>query len=311
MDVVDLMRILLRRWYLVLPVVSLVAVAAFTYSDRIEPEYNASGSMVLLPPASVAPEESLIINPWQSIGTDATVAALSVVVQSESFAQGVATEVGVAPGDTFSYEVLAEDRSAVVTVEATAESAEQAIQAASIVKAGIQAELDVVQEEYGIPAELRTTFRTLDEPGLSEVLYPGQLQVRIAGLAAGLLLALVIALLGDRVLFWVGRRRRERAAAAAEAAAVDEPAAATAAAPSSMATGSSTAAASSTATSSRTETSDDPARPRWQVHSPVGDSTTGDAGTDGRGAGDGVTKGRPADDERSDARRTPVRSPGT
>lgn len=287
MDVVDLMRILLRRWYLVLPVVSLVAVAAFSYSDRIEPEYQAQGSVLLLPPGAVAPDEAPVVNPWQAIGTDATIEALSVLVQSEEFATRTATEVGVAPGDTFSYEVLTENRSAVVTVEATAESPEQAIAAASIVKAGLQRELDLVHEEYGVPTDLRTTFRTLNEPGLIEVLYPGQLQVRIGGLAAGVLLALVIALLGDRVLFWVGRRRRDSADAAAGAA--SQPPEPAAMPPTDPMAGAGAPPA------------------RWRAHSPSGDASPVTGERPATGDRDSGGDYRPA---AADEPRTPARAPG-
>ena len=55
MDLQTLIRIVLRRWMIVLPLIAVIVLAGQRVVSTIEPKYEASGSMLLLPPSQPAP----------------------------------------------------------------------------------------------------------------------------------------------------------------------------------------------------------------------------------------------------------------
>ncbi|MCZ7525055.1 MAG: hypothetical protein M5U14_00870 [Acidimicrobiia bacterium] len=59
MDLLTAVKIIFRRWAVVLPVLLLTVAAAFLISTRISPTYSARGSVVFLPPS-----EGGAANPW-------------------------------------------------------------------------------------------------------------------------------------------------------------------------------------------------------------------------------------------------------
>ena len=52
MDLLDLLKLMFRRWYVTAPVVVLTLGAAFTLGNAIQPEYKTSAAVLLVPPTT-------------------------------------------------------------------------------------------------------------------------------------------------------------------------------------------------------------------------------------------------------------------
>ncbi|MDQ3932799.1 MAG: chain length determinant protein, partial [Actinomycetota bacterium] len=65
MDLVTFLRVLLRRWDVVLPGLLLTVVTVMAAGASVSPEYEAEGSVLLLGPAtSTSSQGAVAVNPY-------------------------------------------------------------------------------------------------------------------------------------------------------------------------------------------------------------------------------------------------------
>lgn len=201
MDAVDLLVVLLRRWYVILPVVLLSGSAAYVAGDRLQPEHEARSSLVVLTPSELPPEGTKVINPYRVAGADNTISAVSLVAEG-SQSRGVAVSLGLSPV----YEVDSRDR--IVEISASSSDAEQAVDTVAYVQELMINDLQDRQDRVQAPRLDQYFFEVLSAPSLTRSEVPGLQRTRFGIFGAGVVLAGALALMTDRIASRASRRGR-------------------------------------------------------------------------------------------------------
>jgi hypothetical protein len=206
MDLLDLLKLMFRRWYVTAPVVVLTFVAALTLGIAIQPEYKTSAAVLLVPPttnaAAPAPNASPQPgNPWLRVGENAMAQAVQISISAHE----VRTKVEAAGGNP-DYVVGLVTRSSILTVDVTTTSNAKALATVTAVTKLISEEVAGMQAEYKPKAGEQISTQVLDS-GLNIVQSRSNvLRVQIVVFAIGLLLAATVSVGYDAIV-----RRRARA----------------------------------------------------------------------------------------------------
>ncbi|MEE6257788.1 hypothetical protein [Plantactinospora sonchi] len=206
MDLLDLLKLMFRRWYVSAPIVVGTLGAAFAFGLAIQPEYKTEAAILLVPPttAQAAPEPDATPqpgNPWLRLGENQMAQAVQISISSHDARMRVA-----AAGGDPDYEVGLVTRSSILTVAVTAATEQSARATVIAVTQLLTDEVAGKQAEYQPRPGEQITTQVLD-PGLNIV--PSRsnvLRAQVVIAAIGLLLAAVAAVVYDAVL-------RRRAAA--------------------------------------------------------------------------------------------------
>lgn len=212
---VDVMRALARRWYVL--IVGLIMTAGLAYGAyaATPPEYTARG-LVLLLPSEIAVGEAG--NPFLALGGLEQPAGIVVAYFASASAQA---EVE-AESPTAQYLVAIDDstRGPVISVNVTDETAEGALATLSFLMERIPAQLERLQRDVDAPDEAIITSMPLTVDQEAKVDRSGTVRMVIAATAVGLLVTGAVAFALDGVLL---RRRQRRTAQSAEAEASESP----------------------------------------------------------------------------------------
>jgi uncharacterized protein involved in exopolysaccharide biosynthesis len=185
-DFWELTVILVRRWYVFLPVILLTLGVTYLLGQRVEPSYTAEASMLVAGPGGELGEG----NPYADGTTAAQV--LTVIMESPEAVASVSSQIE-SPVDV-DYTVSRVPSSAILNIEADAPTAEAALQAANAVVSVIEFRLGEAQEAIGTNTQGRSNVLTLSPP-LEPIPSTGdRARVLIAGGAVSGLLALAAAL---------------------------------------------------------------------------------------------------------------------
>src|SRR5689334_21795092 len=96
MDLWDLTRLLLRRWYFALPILLVSAITSVLVSKSVEPDYRATGNVVIIPPPGdptdndpkLSTKQSRPKNPWLDLGYQALGSAAILKVMDQKTLTG-------------------------------------------------------------------------------------------------------------------------------------------------------------------------------------------------------------------------------
>ena len=187
MDLLDLLKLVVRRWYVAVPIVIVTLAAAVALGSAIQPEYKTAATVILVPPTtSQAPAANGATpapgNPWLRIGETAMAQAVQISASS-----GEAREKVVAAGGDSSYEITLVTRSSIMTVEIASDTSAKALATVEAVTKLINDEVVAQQAKYKPKAGEEITTQVLD-PGLNVT--PSRsnvLRAQIVVLAIGLL----------------------------------------------------------------------------------------------------------------------------
>ncbi|MEH1013935.1 hypothetical protein V6U90_12610 [Micromonospora sp. CPCC 206060] len=195
MDLLDLLRLMFRRWYVTVPVLLGALGAATGLGISIQPEYKTSAAVLLVPPTTAVPAPAPGAspqpgNPWLRVGENAMAQAVQISASSHDFR----TRVEAAGGDP-DYEVGLVTRSSILTIEVTAATRAEAAATVAAVTRLISDEVAGRQAEYRPRAGEQITTEVLDPgrnvvPSRSNVL---RAQIVVAGVGALLAAALAVA----------------------------------------------------------------------------------------------------------------------
>ncbi|MFY1672966.1 hypothetical protein ACN27G_23890 [Plantactinospora sp. WMMB334] len=214
MDLLDLLKLMFRRWYVSAPIVVVTLGAALAFGVAIQPEYKTEVAILLVPPTTTAAPEPDAAprpgNPWLRIGEN----AMAQAVQISTSAHDARTRIAAAGGDP-DYEVGLVTRSSILTVAVTAASEESARKTVEAVTQLIHDDVAGRQAPYQPNPGEQITTEVLD-PGLNIV--PSRsnvLRAQVVIVAIGMLLAAVAAVVHDalvrrRASAQLGRRRDAR-----------------------------------------------------------------------------------------------------
>ncbi|MDG4823350.1 hypothetical protein O7635_15955 [Asanoa sp. WMMD1127] len=188
MDLLDLLKLVVRRWYVAVPIVILTLAAAVALGSAIQPEYKTAATVILVPPTTSAASPANGAtpapgNPWLRIGEAQMAQAVQIAVSS-----GEARQKVVAAGGDSAYEITLVTRSSIMTAEVSSESSAKALATVEAVTKLISDEVVAQQAKYKPKAGEEITTQVLD-PGLNVT--PSRsnvLRAQIVVLAIGLLL---------------------------------------------------------------------------------------------------------------------------
>lgn len=157
MDVIEIVRTVFRRWYVMVPVLLVTAGLAYTVVATAESQYETTGSFLLT--------QASLVGGAQETGTTQVSVSPSViaeVVQGDSV-----RELVVAEGGTADYDVSAGEEG-LVRVRATGDGEQATVLTAQIALEEIQRVLAERQDQGGIPEQRRVTAEVLASPSMAQ-----------------------------------------------------------------------------------------------------------------------------------------------
>lgn len=220
--ILDVLRAMARRWYIVLAGLLLTVGLTWTAYQSTPPEYQARGLVLLLPGQNAVPEGG---NPFLALSGLEQPASIVVAYFASAAAQAEVADVS--PNADFAVQLDASTRGPVIAIDVTDDTADGAIATLDFLTQRVPEELARLQGELGAPADSIITSMPLvvdDEP---EPDNSGTIRITIAALALGIVVTGIATFTLDGVLMRRRTRRKARAAAmfaAEDAHADDEPA---------------------------------------------------------------------------------------
>jgi hypothetical protein len=212
-DLLTTIRILLRRWFVVVPALLLTAGAAYLTLQTVKPSYEATGAVVLLGPATAGapvPGEPSPpqVNPYLEFGGALETTALIV---SRSLMSEAAVTRLAEKGATAVYEVGtgSDGGSPLVNVIATDPDEAVALRTVEVLITEVGAELERRQAAARAPRSQFIRAETVTTPTRATPLSGSSLRAVAAVGALGLAASFGLGFLAEAVAV---RRRRPRAA---------------------------------------------------------------------------------------------------
>lgn len=200
MDFYSLIRTLLRRWYVVLPVVALAAIVTMRSLDAIEPEYEASGTLLLLGPHQrvIGPEREIVSrNPYSeftaSLSTTAgaiRIALTQDVVRDELSERGLSTDYSLSVGSEIPS----------LEISATSDDPQVAVDTVNALFGAVSTELATRQDAVGVPPEDRIAAQTLVAPAGADEKNVARNRALTSLVVLGILATVSVALLTDTLV---------------------------------------------------------------------------------------------------------------
>jgi hypothetical protein len=207
MDLLTIITILVRRWYVFFPIVALTGIALLLITPQLRPEYQASGSLLLVGPKKVTqivqgkPTE-IGVNPL--LGSGQPLMTTSATLASD--ASSLAVREGIKEsGAVLDYTVTVDSHAPIITVVDRAARPSAAIQAVDTLLARMSTRLATLQQEVGAPSSGLVESKILNGPIDTTVLSSSKNRTVTLLAFAGLLLATSAAFTVDGII--TSRRR--------------------------------------------------------------------------------------------------------
>ncbi|WP_019180089.1 hypothetical protein [Microbacterium yannicii] len=209
MNLADTIRVLVRRWYLTLPVLILAFAGGIGAFLVVEPTYERTAKLLMLPDTASIPAEA---NPYLYLSGLSPVAdVLTRASGSQQFLDEVTEGV---PGGAVSITRDFETASPVIVITASALADEAAALMVDETIDHVTDTLEDLQTAEGIADGRRLSIQTLTVDTAGTVVQRTRLLATGLAVAAGLLLAIVLPALVEGL---TRRRRRMRAASSPDA----------------------------------------------------------------------------------------------
>jgi hypothetical protein len=218
MDVLSLLRLLVRHWRVTVPAALLTVLALVAALKSSSPTYEATGSTVLFSPpeppdangspeSAPTPEEGQ--NPFARYGDLAVVSDILARVMDSDSKRAELESLGVT-----GYDVVANrfERGPVVEVTGQGPSSQAAIGSTEIVLAEVDSVLSELQQAEGADPEYFIKSAPLEPPSTATAKYGSTVRAAIAALAVGALCTLSLAVIAESIM----RRRAARLTAAVD-----------------------------------------------------------------------------------------------
>jgi len=207
-----MVQVVLRRFYVLIPLVAASALLAVLYGQSVKPTYQYSASLLLVsptPPAATTTKADVIpavpyANPWFQVSKSLNPVATLIV--GGMSARGVDTGVPAGSGVGVSFSGGNNTSIPIVTVTTSSTDRQAAQAAVSPAVQALNANLRAWQKATGATDNALVT--TLAAPGgvSSTALYPGKTRGEAAIIAVGFVLSLVLTFVVEALA--VRRRRR-------------------------------------------------------------------------------------------------------
>jgi hypothetical protein len=208
-DVWGAILVLIRRFYLTVPIAALTMFGGYSYAHGVAPEYHATSSFVLISPTAPATNDKNAppppANPYANMSLATLLTALEIDAQN---AQSVAAIT--AAGGTANFTMNVVNRSSIVAITATSEDARQAVNTAGEVINLVKADLANRQKPYTTQEQYQVTAQVVGAPALQAVDTKGRTRAEAISLGAAIVFTIIIVLVIDAMLERRSRQRRRR-----------------------------------------------------------------------------------------------------
>lgn len=207
MDLWDLTRLLLRRWYFAAPMlVASVALVIFA-AETVSPDYKATGYMQLIPAPSTGktPDPKAKprpANPWLDLGYAALGNASAITVSDTTSLERLVKE-----GYSDSVTVVMNQQTPLFEIEAVGNSKEQATGTVRQVIKLLQADIASKQKQYGALPEDTISTLVINDGSAPQLETGKKKRVIIVAAGVGLLMTTASTIALD---YWLRRRSRRR-----------------------------------------------------------------------------------------------------
>jgi capsular polysaccharide biosynthesis protein len=229
LDLHSLVRLIVRHWLVAIVAILGTAGAGVFFVDRVAPEYEAKGSVILLaPPSARSPDgQTVAVNPFSRFDASMAVTASAMVNIMRSPEMALALQ---AKGVTGGYEVVPDVNGggAIVALSVKATDQASAIHGFDVVRQAMKELLEQLQAQAGAPENTRLRLDGLSPPTTAVALIQSKMRAGVAVLLLGVLGMIVMLVLAEA---WSNRRASRRAARRALQVGEPEPVAPLPAAP--------------------------------------------------------------------------------
>jgi hypothetical protein len=195
-DLWQVLGVVVRRWWVVLPLLVLTGYLADASRSGFAFEYQTEASVVF-----VRGPGQLATNPLQNTGLAAI--AMKIVLESSD----ARSQVSV-PGPARAYEIKLAPRSSILSLSVRGRTSQEAVRGGEEVLDILDEQLDAHQMELGVPERNRTVTQLLDAPDSTLPLTGDRKKTLVGILALGVAATLTVAVLVDDLL--LRRHTRDR-----------------------------------------------------------------------------------------------------
>jgi hypothetical protein len=207
-DLWDLTRLLIRRWYFAVPMLLASVAAVVVAAQTVSPDYKSLGYMQLIPAPSAGkpldPDaKPRPANPWNDLGYAALGNAAALTVTDPTTLERLADE-----GYSDSVTVVLNERTPLFEIEAVGNSKEQSAATVKYVIELLQNDIAAKQKQYGTLAEDTISTLVINDGSSPEQDGGKVKRVLIVAAGLGLLLTMASTIALD---YWLRRRSRRRA----------------------------------------------------------------------------------------------------
>lgn len=215
MDLFDVSRIAVRRWWVTLPVIAIALFVAYSNYTAVKPVYISNASIALTAPSQkVVPAVRADGSTVQSSNglADAGGVSLMASVLATSLQQPAVTQQIRAADASSSVSIKAESTSVggplpIVSFSGTASSAEGVQRAVSAAVAAAAPTMRSIQANAGVPVSQMVSVFVIAEPSPPVGAMPSRTREAIATLIAGVLVGIVLSVAVDQLMAYLRRRR--------------------------------------------------------------------------------------------------------
>ncbi|WP_018351202.1 hypothetical protein [Longispora albida] len=191
------------------PLLVVTAVATFQVGSHVKPEFEATGSILLLPPTGKpvpppAGKPAPPANQWAEAGPVQMAQAVLISLEKQASREKAAS-AGYEPG----YKLAIVPRSAIITVTVTSISSAKSKATVQYVVKLISDEVNAKQKAFEAQPTLKISTESLDGEGTVKTVTTGVRRAQIGIAGGGLLATVMITVLVDAIIRLV-QRRRER-----------------------------------------------------------------------------------------------------
>jgi capsular polysaccharide biosynthesis protein len=204
-DVWGAITVLVRRFYLTVPIVGIALVLGALYAGKTAPEYHGSASVVMIgPTAVVAKDVPHPINPYATLGTATVVAAIQIDASSvQSLTQLVQA------GNGINFSVTQNGKTPILDIATTSRSPRQALSTATQLISIIQTDLATRQQPYTSVKANQVTLQVLSPATVGGADKSARKKALTIAIGVAVVLGILITLLIDGILRSRSRGRRD------------------------------------------------------------------------------------------------------
>jgi capsular polysaccharide biosynthesis protein len=212
-DLRTLLKILVRRWIVVVPTIVVAVLVGQQMLSSVKPEYQAKGSMILLAPVTKAP-----VNGAEPIGIQSPNPVLDIPATLDKSALALAEILNDEPqkatikkqGLSDDFEVTVNKDAPILEITATSDRRPVAVETARAVLDMAKAQLAIREAQFGVGRDAHINTSVLSTPAKAATVNAAKTRALVALIALGIAATLSVALLVESWAQSPARRERRR-----------------------------------------------------------------------------------------------------